>query len=365
MSRLKALFVRVKQLHGYRAWQRYGDARGNVLAGGVAYLAFFSVIPALVLGFAVFGFVLRDQPDLFDRVVSAISNTLPGIVKDAGHPNGLIDASSPPTPNALTVTGAVSLVVLLLSGLGWLSALRESVRAVFGQPKLADNPVKGKLRDLLVMATLGLAFLLSGVLSTGVSSAARWLLHQLSIGTGSVVGGLLLRAAAVLVVLVIDVLLMLIVFRLLSGLHLPREDLLSGAVIGAVGLGILKLASGLLLASAAKKPVIGAFAVIVGLLVLLNLISRVMLLAAAWSATTADDRGRLQPATSGSTTASAGQHLPRVPAGPREALLPTFSTRAADRTSVAAGAVLGLSAALVVRTAGRGLRAAVSAVRGR
>lgn len=367
MSRLRALVASVKALPVYRAWQRYSDARGDVLAGGVAYLAFFSIIPALILGFSVFGFVLRDQPDLFDRVVGAISDTLPGIVKDAGHPKGLIDASSPPTPNALTITGAVSLVVLIVSGLGWLGALRQSVRAVFGRPRLKTGFIKGKLRDLLVMVLLGLAFLLSGVLSTGVSSAARWLLVQLGIGAGSFVGGLLLRAAAVLVVFVIDVLLMLIVFRLLSGLHLRREDLLSGAVAGAIGLGVLKLASGLLLASAAKKPVIGAFAVIVGLLVLLDLISRVMLLASAWAATTAQDRGRLdvgeQPAPP-SGPAVGGLAAP-PPARPRSDLLPTFGQRSADRTTLAAGAVLGLTGALVVRTAGRGLRAAVTAVRGR
>ncbi|HET8616789.1 MAG TPA: YihY/virulence factor BrkB family protein [Actinomycetales bacterium] len=358
MDRLRALVARAKTTHGYRAWDRYGEARGNVLAGGVAYLAFFSIVPALVLGFAVFGFVLRGQPDLFDRVVSAISDTLPGIVKDAAHPKGLIDATRPPTPNALTITGAISVVVLLLSGLGWLAALRQGVRAVFGRPRFTANVVTGKLRDIGVMAVLGLAFLLSGVLSTGVSSAARWLLGQLSIGSGSFAGGLLLRALAVLVVFIVDVLLMLVVFRLLSGLRLPREDLLQGAVLGAVGLGVLKLASGLLLASAAKKPVIGAFAVIIGLLVLLNLISRVVLLASAWAATTAEERGRLQPEAPVSPPAA-------VPLGPREALLPTFGQRAADRTTLAAGAALGLTAALVVRTAGRGVRAAAAAVRGR
>lgn len=359
MTRLRALLARLKQLHGYRAWDRYSNSRGDVLAGGVAYLAFFSVIPALVLGFTVFGFVLRDQPDLFDRVVGSISDTLPGIVKDASHRDGLIDASRPPTPNALTIAGAISLVTLLLSGLGWLGALRQSVRAVFGLPRLKDDAVRRRLRDLLVMVTLGLAFLLSGVLSTGVSSAARWLLEGVGVEQASFMGGLLLRVAAVLVVFVVDVLLMLIVFRLLSGLRLPREDLLQGAVVGAIGLGVLKLASGLLLASAAKKPVIGAFAVIVGLLVLLNLISRVMLLASAWAATTAEDRGRLEPV---------GARVPEpspVPLGPRSDLLPSFGPRAADRTTVAAGAVLGLTAALVVRTAGRGVRAAKTAVRGR
>jgi hypothetical protein len=41
-----------------RAWQRYSDAHGSVLAGGVGYFAFFSIFPAAALAFTVF-----DNPD--------------------------------------------------------------------------------------------------------------------------------------------------------------------------------------------------------------------------------------------------------------------------------------------------------------
>nr|WP_284289905.1 hypothetical protein [Angustibacter aerolatus] len=55
---------------------------------------------------------------------------------------------------------------------------------------------------------------------------------------------------------------------------------------------------------------------IVGLLVLINLVSRVMLLAAAWAATTADERGHL------AVGAAAPQHA--LPLGPREQTLPSL-----------------------------------------
>ena len=353
---MKALLARLQATHAWRSWTRYGDARGNVLAGGVAYLGFFSIIPALVLGFTVFGFVLRSQPDLFDRVVASISQTLPGIVRDTANPDGLIDASSPPTPNALTITGAISLVTLLLGGLGWLDALREAVRAVFGQPPLKTSFVRAKLRDLMILATLGLALLTSGVLSTVVNAAGPWLLKLVELDEGPL-GSVLLSAATIAVVFLVDLLIMLIVLRLLSGVPMPRSELLHGAVFGAVGLGLLKLFSGLLLKSAANKPLLASYAVIIGLLVLINLISRVMLLAAAFAATTADEKGRL------AVGAAAPDH--RAPIGPREATLPTFGQRAGDRTSVLAGAVIGLSAVLGAQTVRRALGAAADAVRGR
>ncbi len=173
---MKALLARLKASHAYRSWQRYNDSRGNVLAGGVAYLGFFSIIPALVLGFTVFGFVLRGQPELFARVVSYVSRTLPGILRDSAHPDGILNASQPPTPNVLSITGAVSLVTLLLSGLGWVDALRQGVRAMFDEPKLRANPVVLKVKDVGVLATLGVAVLLSAVLSFVVSAAATWVL---------------------------------------------------------------------------------------------------------------------------------------------------------------------------------------------
>ena len=356
MKALKAWLDRLRASHAYRSWDRYSKARGDVLAGGVTYVGFFSLVPALLLGFTVFGIVLRGSPELFDRVVASISDTLPGIVRDTAHPNGLIDASNPPTPNALTVAGLIGVVTLLLSGTAWVDALREAVRAVFGQPKLAVNPVKARLVNALLLGTLGSAFLVSGALSLGVSSAGSWVLDQIGVGAGSTTGQVLLRGGTVLAVFAADVLLVVIVLRLMSGVDLARSDLLQGAVLGAVGLGILKQASGLLLASAANKPVVGSFAVIVGLLVLLDLISRILLLAAAWAATTADAGGRL------AVGAAAPQH--QMPIGPREQV-PTFGQPSADRTAVAAGAVLGLIAAVGLRSARDALRSAADAVRER
>jgi len=357
VTAVRAWLERLRATHAYRSWDRYSNARGDVLAGGVAYVGFFSVVPAVLLALTVFGFVLRGSPALYDEVVASISDTLPGLIRDSAHPDGLVDAANPPTPSALTLTGLFSLALLLLAGTAWVDALREGVRAVFGRPKLVVNPVKGRLVDVGLLGTLGSAFLVSGVLSLGVSSAGSWLLDQLGVGAGSTLGQVLLRGGALLAVFVADILLVVIVLRLMSGLDLPRSDLLQGAVLGAVGLGILKQVSGLLLASAANRPVIGSFAVIVGLLVLLNLISRILLLAGAWAATTADAGGRL------AVGAAAPQH--QLPIGPREQSVPSFGQRSADRTAVAAGAVLGLIAAVGLGGARDALRAAADAVRER
>ena len=74
----KDLVNRVKQSHPYRAWKRYGDANGDLLAAGVGYFAFFSIFPALALAFAVFGFVLRGRPDLLDTIAESLNTKCKG-----------------------------------------------------------------------------------------------------------------------------------------------------------------------------------------------------------------------------------------------------------------------------------------------
>jgi membrane protein len=96
-----------------------------------ATFAFFSLFPATALAFTVFGFVLRGHPDLLRTIFNHLGAYLPGLVKDAQHPEGLIPIQ-PPQAVALTITGDLAFLVLVLAGLGWLRATREGIRAVFG-----------------------------------------------------------------------------------------------------------------------------------------------------------------------------------------------------------------------------------------
>src|ERR1044071_6126307 len=69
----------------YRAWQRYGAVRGNVLAGGIAYFAFFSIFPALAIGFTLFALVLGNQEDLQVQLVKYVNESL-GATVISYHP---------------------------------------------------------------------------------------------------------------------------------------------------------------------------------------------------------------------------------------------------------------------------------------
>lgn len=72
MSTLRRWWTAAQRTRLHGAWKRYSDSRGNVLAGGVGYFAFFSIFPAVLLAFTVFGLLLRDQPQLLEEAKNTV-----------------------------------------------------------------------------------------------------------------------------------------------------------------------------------------------------------------------------------------------------------------------------------------------------
>ena len=364
MTFLKKLWQTITRHRPYTAYQRYGEANGNLLASGVAYYSFFSVFPAIALAFTVFGFVLQGRPDLLDAIANQVNQTIPNLVKTASVPNGLISVSAP-TTTALTITGLVAFFTLLLAGLGWIGALRTGIRAVFGLDSSARNPVLTKLRDLAVLSALGVGI----AVSAAVSSVAGGLTTQVADAVGLGGAEWLVTVVGLLLGLVFDAGLVVLMIRVLSGVPLPWHNVRDGALFGGVLLGVLKYFGSALIANATKNPLLGAVAVSVGLLFWLNLMARVILLSAAWAAThldiasivsgeVVDPFARVvRPAFVAPLTATADTALvpyaggpPRVDSTSRTpaggAASEREPSRAGDRVSLAAGALIGAVGAI-------------------
>jgi membrane protein len=363
---VKPLWTRFQASRLWRAWKRYGDARGNILAAGVGYFAFFSIFPAVALAFTVFGFVLRGHPELLQVIADQLNANLPGFVKDDQHPEGLIPIQAPQAA-ALTITGVISFVTLVLAGMGWLGAVREGVRAVFGVQGPAGNVVTTKLRDLGVLFSLGLGIAVTAVLTSGVTAAAGWIAERLGM-SGQ---GWILVLAGFMVSVLADTALMVVLLRVLSDVPVPWRALSHGALVGGVGFSLLKLFASALLPRLTGNPLFASIAIVVGLLIWLNLIARLTLIAAAWAANDFDEiRSRTDGPVARGAEAVARQGSAVDMPGPtttRGGSLPTFGTRSADRTTLAAGAVLGaFVGATAVVAAGaltRGIRSAVGLFR--
>ena len=352
---MKPLLARFRASKPWLAWKRYGDARGSILAAGIGYFAFFSIFPAVALAFTVFGFVLRGHPELLRSIADSLNANLPGFVKDAQHPKGLIPIQTPRAA-ALTITGVIAFVSLVLAGMGWLGAVREGVRAVFGVQGSVGNLITTKLRDLGVLFTLGLGIALSAVLTSVVGAAAGWIAERIGMsGQGWIV-----MLAGLAVSVLADTGLMMLLLRVLSGVPVPWRDLSQGALLGGVGFSLLKLSATTVLPRVTANPLFASIAIVIGLLFWLNLIARLTLIAAAWAAN--------DVAQSHGDDLHVLAHGPDAVAVPgasvaRDGSLPTFGARSGDRTTLAAGAVLGAAAVVASGALARGIRFAAGLVR--
>jgi membrane protein len=281
VQRLKDLWSWWQRTRAARALARFGAAGGGVLTGGIAFNALFSVFAALTLGWTIFMAVLGGNDALREDVLAAIDANLPGLI-DTGDGSGLVDPDDLILSAQLSLTSLAAIVVLLLSASRFMAALRVAVRAVLGVASDPGNLLAGKLRELAAMAGVGLAILLSAVLSLALTSltgavlgAVGW--EEAGRAVGAVVG--------VLVSFVVDAAMFVLIVRVLAGVRPPTRDLVWGAVGAAVGMGALRLlGTSVVAGSTERNALLAGFTVLITLLLWVNLLARVVLLAAAWTA---------------------------------------------------------------------------------
>ena len=265
--------------HAVRTYDRNGEVLGGQLAAAITYFGFLSFFPLLALAFSLVGVLTDVYPSAQDDVTGAVEQAFPSLV---GSGEGQIDIQQ--VIDAKAGAGLVGLLGLAYAGLGWLDALRDALRRVFGTDNVAIGLVRKKLVDVFVLALLGSSLLLSLAASSLATAATTYALEQVGLAD-SLVATVLLRVLSVGLALAVDVVIFAILLSRLSGARLPWRQVRSGAVLAAVGFEVLKLVGTFLVGRTTTNPLYATFGVVVGLLVWINLVSRLMVLAAAWTAT--------------------------------------------------------------------------------
>lgn len=333
---------RATRMRPVRAWLRFGQVRGNLLAAGIAFFAFFSLFPALALAAVVVGFVLRGRPDVLDAVGQALDRALPGFVRTSTHPEGVLELSVP-EPATLSVAGVVAVVGLLVGGLGWVGSMREGIRTVLGAPGSPGTLLTDKLRDLGVFVLLGASVVVSAALAALASGLGAVVAEWLGAAGGSFVVG----TAGVLVAFAVNVAVLVLLLRVLSGVRLPGRAVRSGALAGAVGLTLLQTFGTQVVALGTRNPLFGSIVLVVGLLFWLHVVARVVLVAAAWAADVSAPAPGSAPADPAAGPAT-GSPTGRVDALDERARarhgIPAVGRRSADCPTLAVGVVLGAAA---------------------
>lgn len=278
--------------HAIRAYTRYTEDGGDRLAAAATYYAFLSFFPLVALAFAVTGFVVDAYPGVHASLTRQINDYLPGLADR-------LDVAS--IGNAKVGVGIIGLIALLLAGLAWIDALRDAVRLVWHQDTDSGNLVTRRLRDITVLGGLGLTLLASLVVTSLATSATGDVLDRVGL-SGSGAAGAVAAVLAVLLALAIDAAVFLYLFWRLPR-HTDRHRAARGALLGAVGLEILKIAGTWLVGQTMSNPVYGTFAVIVGLLIWINIVMRWTLYVAAWTVTAPYDSDIHPSGTAGAAPA--------------------------------------------------------------
>lgn len=268
--------------HLVRANESYTEHVGNQYAAAVTYFSVLSLVPILMVAFAVAAFVVAGNAALLDQLRHSVTQAMPGELGDT------LNTAINEAIAARGTVGVVGLVLGLYSGVGWMSNLRDALTAQWGRRRGNLPLIRTTLSDLLALVGLGVALLISFAITIAGSGVGQWLLRLVGLADDDWAQTLLVVLSVVLSLLA-NWLVFLWVMAWLPRQRVTLRSAARGALLAAVGFEVLKQLATVLLRSATHSPTAAVFGSIIGLLVFSNLVSRLLLLATAWTATATEN----------------------------------------------------------------------------
>jgi membrane protein len=260
-----------------RAYLRYSEQRGAMLADSITYRTLFSVFAGVLLGFSIAALWLAGDPSAQQALVDAVDAAIPGLVGDGG----LIDVSTIQAPAGLA--GVIALVGLVGAAIGAIGSMRTAMQIIAGKVRDDTFFLWVLLRNLGLALAIGGGFALSAAASIFGSSLIGFVADVAGGDSGFVAVASQLLSAVI--VFVLDAGLIALAFVTLSGIRASARALWPGVLLGAFGLMVLQQLSGLFVRGASSNPLLATFASLIALLLWLNLSAQVILIASSYIVT--------------------------------------------------------------------------------
>lgn len=233
-------------------YKKFSEDNGGQLAGLIAYYAFFSLFPLLLVLVTVLGLVLHGDATLQRQIETSSLASFPVIGNDIKH-----------HLHSLTVGGlplAIGLVTALLAGLGVTHATQIAQDRMWGiGPAERNSWWRWRLRGLALLGILGAINIAATVIDGWVDAGSA---H-----------GVLGTLAALVVSLALDLALFVAVFVLLTSYPAKVHEILPGAVLATVVWQILQFAGSYIVQRELNKTTntYGLFAIVIGTLAWLHI----------------------------------------------------------------------------------------------
>lgn len=240
--------------------KRFGEDRAGQLAALIAYYGFFSLFPLLLVFVTITG-ILLSESDAEERLVDAALAQFP-VIGDQLRAN----LHTLPGKGLGLVVG---IVAALWAGLAGVKAAQNAMDHVWNVPmkRQPSFPV-AVLRAFVMLISLGVFVVLGtflGGVAAGAEGAAPWL-----------------RAVGIVGSALLNVLIFLVGYRVLTVEDVRWGDVWPGAVFGGLAWTVLQGVGGYLIGYRMESATqtYGFFAVVIGLLFWIYLGAQVLLMGA-------------------------------------------------------------------------------------
>lgn len=229
-------------------WKKFSDDSAGSLAALIAYYAFFSIFPLLLVFTTILGFVLNGNPGAQSAVQHSVLGQFPVI-------GGQIKVHALSGDVTALVIG---LLTSLWGGLGVTQAGQNALNRVWAVP-YKDRPdfLRSRLRGLLLLLCLGVLFALATALSSLVTA----------------LGGPLVSIGAIVLSLAVNYALFATAFRFMTASAVESRHLAIGAGFAAAFWTMLQVVGGIYINHVYRhaSSTYSQFALVIALLVWLHL----------------------------------------------------------------------------------------------
>ncbi|MEY2469445.1 MAG: rane protein [Actinomycetota bacterium] len=252
---VKARLGRMPVIGGVlKVQKRYGELKGNNLAAAVAFQSFVSLFPLLLVIVAVLGYLAASDTNVADKVISNL-----GLSGEAAR---IINNTISSATENRAATGPIGLIGLFWSGLGLVNAFQYALDQAW---QVEERGMKDKAIGMLWLA--GAAVLFVG--SAAITTVLNWLPGFMA-------------PLGILVGLAVSFGLWMWTFKVLPNRKLPWRALVPGALLGAVGMEVLKFVGAFYVPRmvANSSALYGSLGVVFAVLAWLFLFSRLVMYAA-------------------------------------------------------------------------------------
>ena len=228
---------------------KFGEDQGPYLAALITYYGFLSLFPLLLLLTSVLGFVLDGHPEMQQQILDSTLSQFPVIGDELADPQGLRGSVG-----AIIVGGLVA----LYGALGVAQAIQNTMNVTWSVPRhRRPNPIRSRLRSLLLIALVGVSVVVTTILSGAASNARAF---GVDVGRWS-------TATAIVLSIVLNVAVFIVTFRIFRPDTVRRRDVIPGAIVAAAIWQLLQFFGAIFVGTVVKdsNATYGVFALVLGL----------------------------------------------------------------------------------------------------